>query len=185
VSSSALYRLAAILLIAGGLAAGVAHIVHPSSPPRDPSSLVHYAHASRPAHLLLFAGAMLVLLARPAHFVRHKRSAGLVGLLGLASLAIGVLFADALHSVVEFSVFPVLIQQLPYATPGIVESTYSDSLLGVLQGLKIDSGGSSVNGGKGDRSVCRHRVGDFKGGTVLLGVNCVGAGKQGLLDRCG
>lgn len=132
-SSLTLYRLAAILLIAGGLVAGIAHIVHPPAPPSDPASLLRYAHASRPAHLLLFAGVMLVLFGLPAHFVGQRRPAGLLGLAGVTSLITGMLFADALHCVLEFSVFPVLIQQVPYATPGIVESTYSKTPLGVLQ----------------------------------------------------
>jgi hypothetical protein len=131
-SAHALYRLSGILLITGGLAAAIAHELHPAAP-SDPAALMHYAHSSQPAHLLLFAGALLTIFGLPGHFLKQASSAGWFGLIAVAFLAAGILLADVLHCVLEFSVFPVLIETVPYTTIKIVETTYSETPLALLQ----------------------------------------------------
>lgn len=129
-----LYRLSGLSLALGGLFGSAAHILHPVTP-SDPGALLHYAHVSEPAHLLLFLGVILVLLGLPGLLARQSPRAGLTGLAGFLFLFFGLLFADMLHCILEFSILPVLARSVPYATFSIVEATYSATPLALLQNI--------------------------------------------------
>jgi len=126
------YRLGGLALIVGGLLAATAHVLHIEAP-TDPARLAHYAHVSQPIHLLLFAGGVLVLLGWFAQFALQSVRSGVFGLLGFLTLFFGILLADILHCVLEFSIFPLLIASVPYATPALAENVYRSTPFALLQ----------------------------------------------------
>ena len=127
-----LYRLGSLALILGGVLGAAAHILHLEAPP-DPAQLAQYAHLSQPLHLVLFAGGLLVLLGWFAQFAFQSMASGITGLLAFLCLFFGILFADLLHCVLEFSIFPLLIASVPYATPALAETTYRSTPFALLQ----------------------------------------------------
>jgi len=131
-SAREFYRLGGLALIIGGLLTATAHVLHIEAP-ADPARLAHYAHVSQPIHLLLFAGGVLVLLGWFAHFALQSVRSGVLGLLGFLTLFFGILFADLLHCVLEFSIFPLLIESVPYATPALAENVYRSTPFALLQ----------------------------------------------------
>jgi hypothetical protein len=131
-SQRGFYRLAGVALIAGGLLAAAAHVLHIEAP-SDPAQLAHYAHLSQPIHLLLFAGGILVLLGWFGQFGLQSVRCGMAGLFAFLSLFLGILFADLLHCVLEFSIFPLLIASVPYATPAFAEHVYGSTPFAFLQ----------------------------------------------------
>jgi hypothetical protein len=131
-SAREFYRLGGLALVIGGLLAATAHVLHIEAP-ADPARLAHYANVSQPIHLLLFAGGVLVLLGWFAQFALQSVRSGVLGLLGFLALFFGILFADLLHCVLEFSVFPLLIASVPYATPALAENVYRSTPFALLQ----------------------------------------------------
>src|SRR5690348_7193643 len=101
-------RFSACSLILGGISAALAHIARPEQP-ADPSLLFHYAEVSQPIHVLLFGGSVLVLLGLPVANLLRDRFGKLLVSAGSLFLYLGILFADTLHCILEFSVFPVLM----------------------------------------------------------------------------
>lgn len=131
-SANQLYRMSGLSLLSGGIAAAVAHLLRPMEP-ADPALLSRYASVSQPAHLLLFGGTVLVLLGLPGLSLWQGRVGTLTGSVGALFLYFGILFADTLHCILEFSIFPVLMRAVPYATISIVETTYRSTPLAILQ----------------------------------------------------
>ncbi len=131
-SQRGLYRLGGIALIAGGVLAATAHVLHVEVPD-DPAQLAHYSRLSEPVHLLLFAGGLLVLLGWFGQFALHSAKSGVTGLVAFLALFFGIIFADLLHCVLEFSIFPRLIGSVPYATPILIENVYRSTPLAFLQ----------------------------------------------------
>lgn len=131
-SQRRLYRLGALALIAGGLLAAAAHVLHVEAP-TDPTQLADYAHLSQPIHLLLFAGGLLVLLGWFAQFAFQSARSGTAGLVAFLAVFLGILFADLLHCILEFSIFPLLIASVPYATPVLAEKVYRSTPFALLQ----------------------------------------------------
>lgn len=131
-SQRGFHRLGGLALIVGGLLATIAHVLHIEAP-TDPAKLAYYAHLSQPIHLLLFAGGLLVLLGWFGQFAFQSVRCGVVGLLAFLSLFFGILFADLLHCVLEFSIFPLLIASVPYATPVLAENVYQSTPFALLQ----------------------------------------------------
>lgn len=98
-SSSILFRLSGIALILGGLLGTTAVALHPSNN-IDPANI--------PVHLALYTAVMLVGLGLPGLYARQARQAGLTGLIGTIVVFFGLVFADPIHSVAEFTVVPLL-----------------------------------------------------------------------------
>ena len=74
-----------------------------------------------------------MLLGWFAQFALQSGRSGVVGLLGFLTLFFGILFADVLHCVLEFSIFPLLIASVPYATPALAENVYRSTPFALLQ----------------------------------------------------
>ena len=140
------FALAGITLLVGGLTAGMCHLFSSDSP-RDVAHLAQYAPLSAPVHLLLFAGGMLVLLGWFGHYALQYSSSGTVGFTAFVGLFLGIMCGDLLHCILEFSVFPVLNSEAPYALPGLADRTYQATPIAVLVllGPKIIAAFSFVN----------------------------------------
>jgi hypothetical protein len=98
-SKSVFDRLSGVALLLGGLVAIVALIFHPSD---------IAAPRSAPAHVALYAAVMLVLLGLPGLGAAIARRSRVLGLSGMVLLFFGLAFEDPLHSVLAFTVIPVL-----------------------------------------------------------------------------
>ncbi len=125
------FRLAGMALVLGGLTAGFCHLFH-FEPPTDLNQLAQYTRFSEPVHLLLFAGGILVLLGWFGQYALQCSASGALGFGAFLTLFVGILFGDLLHCILEFSVFPVLAAVVPYALPGLAETTYRSTPLAVL-----------------------------------------------------
>ena len=123
--------LAGVALILGGILTAVAHQYH-IEPPSDPTQWAQYSRLSQPLHLFLFGGCTLVLLGWFGQYGLHSARTGAVGLLAFFLMFLGILLADLLHCVLEFSVFPVLSSSVPYALPALAEATYTSTPLAYL-----------------------------------------------------
>lgn len=130
-SMRALFRLAGISLILGGLMAGISHLFHLSLP-ADPAQLAPYVRLSEPIHLLLFAGGTVVLLGWIGQYALHCSASGVIGLISFVCLFLGILLGDLLHCILEFSIFPILTSLAPYALPALAEATYQSMPLAAL-----------------------------------------------------
>jgi hypothetical protein len=97
--TSTLLRLGGLPLTAGGIIGAIVVAIHPHEL-TDP--------IDGPVHLALFYGALLVLLGWPAVLARQLGRIGTLGPLGFVLVFIGLAFDDITHSVLEFSVVPVL-----------------------------------------------------------------------------
>lgn len=131
-TSSTLFRSASISLVAGGLVCTVAHLMHPACP-TGPDELSAYTYRSQPIHLLLFFGVVFVILGLPGILIRQRSRAGLLGFVSIQLLIFGLLFGEALHSVLEFSILPLLVRSFPYAAISLANSIYHSTPLGLLQ----------------------------------------------------
>ena len=100
-SISVLFRLSGVSLLLGGLLGGLAVAFHPSNMV-DPVNV--------PVHLALYTAVMLIALGLPGLYARQADHAGTLGLAGLVALFMGLVFGDPIHSVLEFTVVPVLAQ---------------------------------------------------------------------------
>ena len=125
------FRLAGLSLALGGLTAGFCHLFN-FDPPMDLNQLAQYTRFSEPVHLLLFAGGILVLLGWFGQYALQCSTSGVLGFGAFLTLFVGILFGDLLHCILEFSVFPVLAAVVPYALPGLAETTYRSTPLAVL-----------------------------------------------------
>jgi hypothetical protein len=131
-TSTTLFRSASISLVAGGLLCIAAHLMHPACP-TGPDDLSAYAHRSQPTHLLLFFGVLFVIMGLPGILIRQRSRAGLLGFISIHLLIFGLLFGEALHSILEFSILPLLVRSFPYATISLANSIYHSTPLGLLQ----------------------------------------------------
>ena len=133
-TSTTLFRSAAISLAVGGSLGLVAHILHPGCP-TSPDDLSAYTHRSQPVHLILFFGVVLVIMGLPGILIRQRSRSGFLGFVSIQLLIFGLLFGEALHSVLEFSILPLLVRSFPYATIGLASSIYHSTPLGLLQNV--------------------------------------------------
>jgi hypothetical protein len=131
-TSTTLFRSAAISLALGGVLGTIAHLMHPACP-GSPDDLMVYTHRSQPVHLILFFGVIFVMMGLPGILVRQRSRAGLLGFVSIQLLIFGLLFGEALHSVLEFSILPLLVRSFPYATIALASSIYHSTPLGSLQ----------------------------------------------------
>ncbi|MBV9897138.1 MAG: hypothetical protein JO020_23475 [Chloroflexi bacterium] len=94
-----LFRLSGASLLLGGLLAAIAMIFHPTDM-TDPANV--------PVHLALYTAVMLIALGLPGLYGRFALQTGRTGLVGIVLLFVGAVFADPIHSVLEFTVVPVI-----------------------------------------------------------------------------
>ncbi len=125
------YRLAGMALLLGGLTAGLCHMFNFDSP-GDVLHLAQYTRFSEPVHLSLFLAGVVVLLGWFGQYALQCSSSGMLGFAAFLSLFVGILCGDLLHCILEFSVFPVLGSQVPYALPGLATATYHSTPMAVL-----------------------------------------------------
>ena len=122
---------AGLALLVGGLMAGICHLFNSDSP-TDLAHLAQYPPLGALVHLVLFIGGLLVLLGWFGHYALQHSSVGTIGLAAFVCLFLGILWADLMHSILEFSVFPVLDQVAPYALPGLADATYRSMPVSLL-----------------------------------------------------
>ena len=122
---------AGLALLGGGLMAGICHLFNFESP-TDLAHLAQYPPLGALVHLVLFAGGLMVLLGWFGHYALQYSSVGTIGLAAFVCLFLGILWADLMHSILEFSVFPVLDQVAPYALPGLADATYRSTPVSLL-----------------------------------------------------
>ena len=97
--TASLYRLSGAVLTLGAIIGAIVVAIHPHEL-TDP--------IDGPVHLALFCGDLLVLLAFPAVLARQTGRIGILGPVGYVLVFIGLAFDDITHSVLEFSIAPVL-----------------------------------------------------------------------------
>lgn len=117
-----------IALTLGGLIAGISHLFDSESF-AEPGRLVQCAYSPGPLHLLIFLSLTVVFLGWSGLHSLQGSDAGVIESASFVFLFTGILCADFLHCVLEFSVFPVLGSTVPYALPGIAEATYHSATL--------------------------------------------------------
>ena len=98
-SNATLFRLNGLTLVLGGVLGGVASAVHPPDL-TDPINV--------PVHLALYVAIMLIALGLPGLYLRHSEATKVAGLIGMVMLFFGIVFGDTIHSVIEFTVMPVI-----------------------------------------------------------------------------
>jgi hypothetical protein len=131
------FWLPGMALAVGGVVSGTCHLFNFESP-TDLAHVAQYPPLGAPLHLALFAGGLLTLAGWVGRFAVRQAGADNIALAALISLFIGVLCGDLLHSILEFSVFPVVDQVAPYALPGLADATYrSVPVSFVLSGGRI------------------------------------------------
>lgn len=96
---SAFVRLSSGAMIIGGLLATGAMVFHPED---------IAAPVSVPVHLALYSGIMIALIGLPGLGARIASKAGTLGLVGMVLLFLGLAFEDPIHSVLAFTVVPML-----------------------------------------------------------------------------
>jgi hypothetical protein len=119
-TTTGLSRIASLALLVGGSAGALVQSIHPDSL-TDP--------LSPPVHLVLFFAVTLVVLGIPALVTRQSERAGVLGVLGAALLAIGLLMNDLMHSVLDFTIVPVLASD-PSTLPLLADGSWLDQALG-------------------------------------------------------
>lgn len=97
--TATLFRLSGAVLMLGAIIGAIVVAIHPHEL-TDP--------IDGPVHLALFCGDLLVLLALPAVLARQAGRISILGSIGYVLVFIGLAFDDITHSVLEFSVVPVL-----------------------------------------------------------------------------
>ena len=123
-------KVSGIALTLGGLIAATCHLFSLESS-AEPSHLAQCAFSAGPVHLLLFVSLIFLLLGWSGqHSLQSSDS--VIEPAAFVCLFTGILCADFLHCILEFSVFPVLGSIVPYALPGIAEATYHSATLGGL-----------------------------------------------------
>jgi len=124
---------AGMALLVGGVIAGTCHLFSLNNG-TDVSQLAQYAPLRAPVYLALFAGGMLVLLGWFGYYSLENLNSGAIGLIAFVSVFLGVMWADLLHCILEFSIFPVLDAVAPYALPRLADATYRSVPMAFLQG---------------------------------------------------
>lgn len=127
------FWLPGMALAVGGVVSGTCHLFNFESP-TDLAHVAQYPPLGAPLHLALFAGGLLALAGWVGRFAVRQSSSDGIGLAALMCLSIGVLCGDLLHSVLEFSVFPIVDQMAPYALPGLADATYRSMPVSLLVG---------------------------------------------------
>ena len=94
-------RTAGTSLMIGGLLGVSAVLIHPLT-------LTH--ERTVPAHVLLLLGALLIMLGLPALLARQAKGSNAVGAAGLVMVFLGLAFVCVLHSVLDISALPALMQ---------------------------------------------------------------------------
>lgn len=130
-SNPFVYKMGGLASALGGLLGATAHVLR-VDPPADPAQLAHYVRLSQPLNLVLFCGGLLVMLGLTGQFLFQCSKARIAGLLAFLFLYVGILLGDMLRCVLEFSVFPLLIATVPYATPALAQATYHSAPFAVL-----------------------------------------------------
>jgi hypothetical protein len=102
--------------------------------PTDLAHVAQYPPLGASLHLALFAGGLFALAGWVGRFAVRQARADSIGLAALICVFIGTLCGDLLHSVLEFSVFPIVDQMAPYALPGLADATYRSTPVSVLLG---------------------------------------------------
>jgi len=126
-------KLAGVALTLGGLIAATCHVFSFESS-AEVSQAALYANYAQPVHLVLFAGLVLVLLGWSVQHAMEGSEAGVLGMAAFMCLFVGITCGDLIHSILEFSAFPVIGSMAPYALPEIAEATYHSSAVGNLIG---------------------------------------------------
>lgn len=126
-------KLAGVALTLGGLIAATCHVFSFESS-AEVSQAALYANYAQPVHLVLFAGLVLVLLGWSVQHAMEGSEAGVLGTAAFMCLFVGITCGDLIHSILEFSAFPVIGSMAPYALPEIAEATYHSSAVGNLIG---------------------------------------------------
>jgi hypothetical protein len=109
----------------------VAQAIHPTDPD-SPAALAEYVRASQPVHVLLFFAVLLVLLGLPSVYARQSRKVGLLGAVGFVFLFFGVSLLDLVHSILEFTLLPTLVAQLPEQIMSIFTAADEDPIFSSL-----------------------------------------------------
>jgi hypothetical protein len=117
------FWLPGMALVVGGAVSGTCHLFNFESP-TDLAHVAQYPPLGAPVHLVLFAGGLLTLAGWVGGFAVRKAGADSIALAALICMFIGILCGDLLHSILEFSVFPIVDQMAPYALPGLADATY-------------------------------------------------------------
>src|SRR3569833_2138011 len=125
------FWLPGMALVVGGVVSGTCHLFNFESP-TDLAHVAQYPPLGAPLHLALFAGGLLALAGWVGRFAVRPSSEDSIALAALICLFIGVLCGDLLHSILEFSVFPVVDQVAPYALPGLADATYRSMPVSLL-----------------------------------------------------
>ena len=94
-----LLRLAGLPLLVGGIIGAIVVAIHPNEI-TDP--------IDGPVHIALFFGVLLVLLGWPAVLARQASRIGILGPIGFVLVFVGLAVGEITHSVLEFSVVPLL-----------------------------------------------------------------------------
>lgn len=127
------FRLPGMALAVGGVVSGSCHLFNLESP-TDLAHVAQYPPLGASLHLALFAGGLLALAGWVGRFAVRQADANTIGLAALICVFIGTLCGDLLHSVLEFSVFPIVDQMAPYALPGLADATYRSTPVSALLG---------------------------------------------------
>ena len=118
-------------LVLGGVVSGTCHLFNVESP-TDLAHVAQYPPLGAPLHLALFTGGLLALAGWVGRFAVRQSGADSIAFAALICIFIGVVCGDFLHSILEFSVFPVVNQMAPYALPGLADATYRSMPVSVL-----------------------------------------------------
>ena len=127
------FWLPGMALAVGGVVSGTCHLFNLDSP-TDLAHVAQYPPLGASLHLALFAGGLLALAGWVGGFAVRQAGANSIGHAALICVFIGTLCGDLLHSVLEFSVFPIVDQMAPYALPGLADATYRSIPVSVLLG---------------------------------------------------
>jgi hypothetical protein len=119
-TTATLSRIASLALLVGGFAGAIVQSIHPESL-TDP--------LSPPVHLGLFFAVTLAVLGVPALVVRQFERGGVLVVVGAALLAVGLLMNDLMHSVLNFTIVPVLASD-PSTLPLLADGSWVDQALG-------------------------------------------------------
>jgi len=125
--------LSGVSLIAGGTTGIVAHILHLQYHPTHPAEVLPYIAKSEPVHLLLFAAVLLLMFGLTGLVARQGEKSGLVGLVGVVLVFFGLMFAEGMHCVLEFGIYPAMAHSVPNEIIGIIDKMYAGSPYSYLE----------------------------------------------------
>lgn len=106
-----LYLLCGLALIVGGLLNATSEFLHPADPTGE--TMAHYVQMNAPVHVLLFIGTLVVMAGLAGVYGRHHDQMGYLGFAGFLLLFFGIAWLYLVHSVIMFTVLPLLTAQLP------------------------------------------------------------------------